>query len=1213
MAKILLLQGQQCELIDYSQENPDLTHYTLLTNDSREYTAIIATLDENATEELTNAVELGHIFYKLSDISHYYIAHHVTDSDKPKSTIPFMDNEKKPTAFAQPVLENLYEISTDKGLLLIQIEAGEFSYSIFDTTEIIPPKGALPLFIYPPTQSSHIKKAWKNNPYYFLLNHVKDNPEVILKCVFYFAVIYYCFSFIPFAAAQQPKENKLDKTRDTLSKATRLTPTEDFTLKHGMKLVTEQETNDLKNAKPIQSLGSEAIEELFYSAIINDDVNFFQAAIQQGYIITKPNKKGTLTFFLAAEKNSINILRYAHQVLNINLNVFQSTKHPLRDSLLIIAIDNGHNELVKQLIQWGVEVNPLIDNGKSLLHYIASMSPHTKNQHRLEQLVALGADINQLDNNGESPVFSAGRNNNIPALKFLLAQKCKTSFGKLPDVKNLLTICMEKSSLETVEVLLKHGLDPQAYLSNQLKNDNFWFDAVPLSMAVKRRDQRFINLLVQYNVDIAKYPDYSSTLMVAAFKSGSDEVMYSLLRQNVRLDKLNVFVKYESHTFTAIEQMRLQTFLNTASIYLKYMEEFLKNRAEETAFFKDGHNIEIDKLTVPFFIKAHEQYKNYKEYQAKLDDYHSTLTKIKYALIQMVMALLIKGGINITSDFFSFLSSLFYNKKNITLKTTNTQPIITDITNDKPQDLTLIKMVNEHINEIDNLIMSCKHEKENIIMAFTLRNQANIYKKYKNVEPEKGLRDIQLKYNESIKLLHGYSCTLDDQLKSPYVGDQGLEILNTCESALEKMRATFTTCLNEMAPEEIKMLCRNTKYNIQANIIDACKNFRKTIFLTIRQANQAMDNIDNLEIEIKKRESELQAEKMIPQKTYIPKQKTLELIIKTKPAKIKNQNNIDTNHSIKSTSKEKLKYRATNNTNKNSIVNVSIFSSDLCTPQMIMEDNRVFYACELLLTLENIKNGNNVSNEYKEDAALYLLMKSSHLLSQIIRKYKTIIIDNNDCMSNLRNNIVHYPESCLHNNELMQFLADYCHIFITRLISLRDNGKCHMIETDILYNQSSFMLSDNRNLDQHHSLQHCLLAIETLCKKAANYYLIGDKLDTTSKYTLNASLHSAMHIIILKLREALNILRNIDENAFTRINYLLPDIIETGNHIAHNSLDEEYHHSSIILEGREFYAQQDISEYALLGIMKQIRNKLESVYFVCEDVMLENPNLSPFL
>lgn len=1246
MAKILLLQQQQCELINYSQESANLSQYKLLTSDSREYTAIIAVLDKNTAEELAEAVTLGHIFYKLTDISHYFIAHPVTNSNKPEFSFPFMMENGKPSEFAQQVTENLYQAATNKTLLLSQIEAGELTYTIFDATQESPPENATPLFIYPPSESAKIKSACERFQYRNLLNTIYQSiisnltsislQTNLLDNLLYSTAIVAAISSLPTVFGKhQEQKTELELYRHS----NRDKPLNNFLVTTNTQAIKEIINNNLNSHTTLRTPRLNhpgAVESFLHVAIVNDDLDNFMHVLMQGYDITKPNSDGEFIFTRAAIYNSFKLLHYVVKELEIDLNLFQETQYPLKHSMLIRAIDLGHDEFAHKLIEYGLNINYQYKSN-TLLHLIANLPYHSTNMHRLAKLVELGADINLLNHEQLSPVFIAGIKNHTEALEFFLGKKCKVSFGTLPDIKNLLTICMKISSYETIEILLQHKLNPFAYVEKYFDQKNFVYEAIPLTAAIIRNDVTIIDLLVSYNVNLNKYPTYAENLFLIASSNTNTNMMFYLAKHGVSTKKFKRYINEHATSMTEAARENAREFLNIVKEWRTYQKEHLKNREEELKYFREQQKIDLDKLNIIEFNHAYSKYKESKqntndqqcqEKLSSLTEWTNTISEFNYRIRIATHIILLLIGLKAIYNIYYGIRNNNTNKpledntpkikkpgKNKSLSENKSSQI------DLSQHFLLsekISNLHDQLIKISKLITECEHEEKNIFMQAILINKINIYEKYRKIEVEKGLHTIQVPYNEKVTHLHIIATSITKQLTHHCVDKSGLNSLNACKSELKQLQSKLNDYLKNTRTKtanEIDMLHKETDCTTQSNLIQTFKFFRMEILQCIQSAEQSISDIEELKAEMSEHKKLSVSKTITTQKSLFIK-KPAETDNKTalensvKPViELKTPNKNNTTRTIKSTSKQS-KTITTSPDKTIASSNHSIFISNSSSPEKIKKDNRLHYAVELILTMQNVVNDNNIDNIYKTDAALYLLIKSSHLIAQLANKHKTIILPHNDRMYHLRNNLIHYPSLCLQNIDIMEFLKKYYMIFNEPLMLLRETGSYkNIISTDALFSLSKFMLSDSRtHIEPFHPTHECLLQIINLCKKASLYYNIGCELQKEMKYEHTGTLHCAMHTVILQMREALRTLKEINYTWFMDITNILPNIISIGNDIAHNYLDEDDYKSSIILPGREYYVQEDLSALTLLNLMRNIKINLEEICAIRDAFLDERSN-----
>ena len=232
---------------------------------------------------------------------------------------------------------------------------------------------------------------------------------------------------------------------------------------------------------------------------------------------------------------------------------------------------------------------------------------------------------------------------------------------------------------------------------------------------------------------------------------------------------------------------------------------------------------------------------------------------------------------------------------------------------------------------------------------------------------------------------------------------------------------------------------------------------------------------------------------------------------------------------------------------------ISMYSLDI--KESIKSDRRILRVIDLLLLIEVMRKEQNIDDNYEADAILYLLMKASHIIGQLSSEnfgYKNIVIDFQHRLYDIRNNIVHYPDLCIKTTDMTVFLNTFFEIFFTPLKELKEKGSFQNMDTDKLYEISPFMLTDHR-IEDHvaikSDLDSCIKQLSDLCNQAERYVEIADKHGV--EFEMSGTLHCAMHTLMLRLREAVKMLRRIDCQLFNEINKNIPEIINLGDMIAH--------------------------------------------------------------
>ncbi|MBD0390989.1 ankyrin repeat domain-containing protein [Wolbachia endosymbiont of Pentalonia nigronervosa] len=193
---------------------------------------------------------------------------------------------------------------------------------------------------------------------------------------------------------------------------------------------------------------------------------------------------------------------------------------------LFSAVQAKDYDKVKSLIEQGAEVNATDSNGKTPLHYAASLSLDI-----VKYLVAQGADINARDNDEMTPLHDAARFH-LDVVKYLVAQGADINardndYGYTP-----LYTPVFASDLDTVKYLVNNG-------ANVKVTDNYGY--TPLHNAVISATLEIVKCLVEKGANVNAKAGDGNTPLHWAVNSGNRklETVQYLVNNGARVNIKN--------------------------------------------------------------------------------------------------------------------------------------------------------------------------------------------------------------------------------------------------------------------------------------------------------------------------------------------------------------------------------------------------------------------------------------------------------------------------------------------------------------------------------------------------------------------------------------------------------------------------------------------------------------------------------------------------
>lgn len=214
------------------------------------------------------------------------------------------------------------------------------------------------------------------------------------------------------------------------------------------------------------------------------------------------------------------------------------------------------------------------------------------------------------------PLFAASQYNHHKIIKFLLDNgglvflNKKSSFGA-----SSLYIACQKNSLESAEILLKYGADPE----------NKYIGYSPLFVAAQNGHAKIIELLCNYKIDINYYiSPYGTTALYLAVQHNNLQVVKILLNNKANI---NILYKYYSPLYLAVEK----GYSDIVKLFYEsgYNINFSNKKGYIPFYFacKKGH-IDIVNYFIEKGFNLNEKYKNKSPLTTAINNRRYNIVKI---------------------------------------------------------------------------------------------------------------------------------------------------------------------------------------------------------------------------------------------------------------------------------------------------------------------------------------------------------------------------------------------------------------------------------------------------------------------------------------------------------------------------------------------------------------------------------------------------------
>ena len=197
----------------------------------------------------------------------------------------------------------------------------------------------------------------------------------------------------------------------------------------------------------------------------------------------------------------------------------------IKKSVLHCAVDEGHEEVVKLLLECGANVNAQDKYGETVLH-CAVEKGHGK---VIKLLLECGANVDAKGKDGKTVLHCAVEKGYEKVVKLLL--ECGANVdAQNKDHKTVLHLAVERGSSVIVEHVLKHCPN---------LNNRIYYRIVSFAVHQKGKGYgKIIENLLQYGFTVNPEDVNNCELLHAAFEKGYLKIVEELLKYDIYVNKL---------------------------------------------------------------------------------------------------------------------------------------------------------------------------------------------------------------------------------------------------------------------------------------------------------------------------------------------------------------------------------------------------------------------------------------------------------------------------------------------------------------------------------------------------------------------------------------------------------------------------------------------------------------------------------------------------
>jgi len=197
---------------------------------------------------------------------------------------------------------------------------------------------------------------------------------------------------------------------------------------------------------------------------------------------------------------------------------------PLHHQLQVSRLHNDNKgiDLVKQLIEWGADINRVIDGETPLIKAI-----QLNNIDLIQFMIEHKADINEIitTNKGNTALGEAIYNNNLPIVKFLVEQGADVNLGFF-NGENPLSIAINKNNKEMVKYLIDCGV----HINDQGNIYKHW-DSGLLGHAATNNNLDMVKFLIENGAEV------NVDAIIGAIESNNKEMVQYLVEHGADINQ----------------------------------------------------------------------------------------------------------------------------------------------------------------------------------------------------------------------------------------------------------------------------------------------------------------------------------------------------------------------------------------------------------------------------------------------------------------------------------------------------------------------------------------------------------------------------------------------------------------------------------------------------------------------------------------------------